>query len=116
MIKPWRERLDWNAERSPSNTQIKAAMQAEINELRAVLKRSDAAVAKEQDRADRRIKAAAARATQWRNIAYATQKELNNERKRISATPVQREPRRVRPEVGCDLQTRWFGGRSPFDI
>lgn len=116
MIKTWRDRLDWTAERSPSNAQIKAAMQAEINELRAVLKRSEAAVAKEQDRADRRIKAAAARATQWRNIAYATQKELKHERKRIKPTPVQREPRRVRPEVGGDLQTQWAGGRSPFDI
>lgn len=42
-------------------------------------------------------------------------KEMENG-KRISAAPVQREPRRVRQEVGRDFQTRWAGGRSPFDI
>lgn len=41
-------------------------------------------------------------------------KELNNERKRIEPTPIQREPTRVRQEVGRDIQTRWVGGRSPF--
>jgi hypothetical protein len=35
--------------------------------------------------------------------------------KRISAAPVQREPRRVRQKVGRDFQTRWSGGRNPFD-
>lgn len=43
-------------------------------------------------------------------------KEIEDERKRKRAAPIQREPRRVRPEVGCDLQTRWAGGRSPFDV
>ena len=43
-------------------------------------------------------------------------KEIDHERKRISAAPIQREPRRVRPEVGRNFQTRWAGGRSPFDI
>lgn len=43
-------------------------------------------------------------------------KELENEWKRKRATPVQREPKRVRQEVGRDFQTRWAGGRSPFDI
>lgn len=43
-------------------------------------------------------------------------KEIGDERKRIKPTPVQREPRRVRQEVGRDIQTRWAGGRSPFDV
>ena len=43
-------------------------------------------------------------------------KEIEDGGKRKRATPVQREPRRVRPEVGRDFQTRWVGGRSPFDI
>lgn len=43
-------------------------------------------------------------------------KEMQDGRKRKRATPVQREPRRVRQEVGRDFQTRWAGGRSPFDI
>jgi protein-disulfide isomerase-like protein with CxxC motif len=43
-------------------------------------------------------------------------KDQKHERKRIEPTPVQREPRRVRQEVGRDFQTRWAGGRSPFDI
>lgn len=43
-------------------------------------------------------------------------KEMEDGRKRKRTTPVQREPRRVRQEVGRDFQTRWVGGRSPFDI
>lgn len=43
-------------------------------------------------------------------------KEIEDERKRIEPAPIQREPRRVRQEVGRDFQTRWAGGRSPFDI
>lgn len=43
-------------------------------------------------------------------------KEMQHGRKRIKPAPVQREPKRVRPEVGRDFQTRWAGGRSPFDI
>lgn len=43
-------------------------------------------------------------------------KEIEDERKRIEPAPVQREPRGVRQEVGRDFQTRWVGGRSPFDI
>lgn len=43
-------------------------------------------------------------------------KEIKHERKRIEPSPIQREPRRVRQEVGRDFQTRWVGGRSPFDI
>lgn len=43
-------------------------------------------------------------------------KEIEHERKRIKPAPVQREPRRVRQEVGRDIQTRWAGGRSPFDV
>ena len=43
-------------------------------------------------------------------------KEMQDGRKRIKPTPVQREPKRVRQEVGRDFQTRWAGGRSPFDI
>ena len=36
--------------------------------------------------------------------------------KRKRATPVQREPRQVRGKLRQDLQTKWAGGRSPFDI
>lgn len=43
-------------------------------------------------------------------------KEIEHERKRIEPTPIQREPTRVRQEVGRDIQTRWVGGRSPFDV
>ena len=43
-------------------------------------------------------------------------KELQDERKRIEPAPVQREPRRVRQEVGCDIRTRWAGGQNPFDV
>lgn len=43
-------------------------------------------------------------------------KEIEHERKRIEPAPIQREPRRVRQEVGRDFQTRWSGGRSPFDV
>lgn len=43
-------------------------------------------------------------------------KEIEHERKRIEPAPIQREPRRVRQEVGRDIQTRWAGGRSPFDV
>lgn len=43
-------------------------------------------------------------------------KEMQDDRKRIKPAPVQREPRGVRQEVGRDFQTRWAGGRSPFDV
>lgn len=41
-------------------------------------------------------------------------KEIEHERKRIKPTPIQCEPKRVRQEVGRNLQTRWVGGQSPF--
>ena len=41
MIQPWRDRLDWTAERSPDGAAIRKAMQAEINDLRKELRGVD---------------------------------------------------------------------------
>lgn len=43
-------------------------------------------------------------------------KEIKDGKKKKRTAPVQREPRKIRPAVGCDIQTRWAGGRSPFAI
>lgn len=40
-------------------------------------------------------------------------KEIENERKGIKPTPVQREPRAVRTELRRDIQTRWVKPASP---
>lgn len=40
-------------------------------------------------------------------------KEIENERKRIEPTPVQREPRAVRTELRRDIQTRWVKPAQP---
>lgn len=65
MIPTWRERLDWTAERSPDGAAIRKAMQAEIADLRRIIRRAKRDVVDARQRAD-----------DWRQAANRYQKEL----------------------------------------
>lgn len=79
MIKPWRERLDWTGQRSPSNKDRMDAMQAEIRELRAAL----AAKLKPIARLERLLESSRLRAEHWRKLAYAIQREATKPVRKI---------------------------------
>lgn len=74
-ITPWRERLKWDGERSPSNQARLAAADAEIKELRRALAHADKHLAD-------RLEAARRRVIYWRTITYATQRELDSLKRR----------------------------------
>lgn len=71
-ITPWKDRLNFGSERSPSNKERMAAMEAEIKELR----RPHRALIKALERAENKLNASRARAEHWRKIAYHYQAEL----------------------------------------
>jgi len=76
MIQPWRDRLDWTAERSPDGAAIRKAMQAEINDLRKELRGVDRKIASANNRAYKLVAEARQRAAYWRDAANRYQKEL----------------------------------------
>ena len=75
MIQPWRERLDWTGERSPSSAQRMKAMQAEIDELRRALRRKEQQIerneAKVKERIDNRLAAMRRKVLFYRRLADA---------------------------------------------
>lgn len=54
----WREKLDWDGARAPSNVQIKAAMQAEIDSLH------------------HKLQTARSKVEYWRKLTYAYKNEV----------------------------------------
>ena len=98
MITPWRDRRDWNGERSPSHAQRMAAMEAEIKELRRL-----------QERTESKLQNARLRAEHWRKLAYALQRDLekvkagNRGGDGLYCAAAQRSPNGVQNRV----QTRW---------
>ena len=111
-VTDWKTRLDeMDHSKGTTNRMIQTAMKAEIMALRKALRKQTARA----ERASQRAKEWRAHANRFQKLA-AERKEDDHERKRISAAPIQREPGGVRQEVGRDFQTRWAGGRSPFDV
>lgn len=80
MITPWQNRLDHNATRMPTNKQIRAAMEAEIKDLRKAVaklqRKVESTIRKADVRLNARLKAAQLRALHWRKVAYAVQRDL----------------------------------------